>query len=113
MRRFASTKRNGRLRRKRGARNSRHRLFLSRGGDKLRVDANALGLPGPFKNPLRLRLPESWTIPGIRAESIEMKDWVADASGLRNAVSDAQRKLRAEIESLQPTLDPKDAKLNA
>jgi hypothetical protein len=42
-----------------------------------------------------------------------MKDWVADASGLRNAVSDAQKKLRAEIESLQPTLDPKDAKLNA
>lgn len=91
----------------------KHRAGLMRDGDKLRIDANVLGLPGPFKNPLRLRLPESWTIPGIRAESIEMKDWVADASGLRNAVSDAQKKLRAEIESLQQTLDPRDAKPNA
>jgi hypothetical protein len=91
----------------------KYRGGLARDGDKLRIDANALGLPGPFKNPLRLRLPEPWTIPGLRAESIEMKDWVADASGLRNAVSDAQKKLRSEIESLQQALDPKDARPNA
>ena len=90
----------------------KRRAGLARDGDKLRVDAAALGLPGPFKNPLRLRLPDSWAIPGIRAESVEVKEWVADASGLRSAVNDAQKKLRAEIESLQQTLDPKDAKPN-
>jgi hypothetical protein len=86
---------------------------LTREGDKLRVEADALGLPGPFKNPLRLRLPESWAVPGIRTESIEIKNWVADVSGLRNVVNGAQKKLRAEIESLQQTADPKDAKPNA
>ena len=72
---------------------------VSRTGNTLTLDAAKLGLPGPPKSRMTLRLPADVSIAGNKVEPLSVKDWAVDLGPLEEQLTrfknDAERQVKA------------------
>jgi hypothetical protein len=76
----------------------------TRSADVLSINLEKLSLPGIFKTPLRLRLPDDCYVPGKSNESAPLTDGKADLRHLLKEISEARDAKAKEIESIKSRL---------
>ena len=92
---------------------SSRKTSMTRAANELSVNLEDLSLPGVFKTPLRLRLPDEYNLPGKSHESLPLSNGKADIAGLLKEITERREAKEREIESLKNALALKSENPNA
>jgi len=83
------------------------KISVTRSANVLSVNLEDLSLPGEFKTPLRLRLPDEYNVSGKANESLPMSDGKAEIGGLLDDLTERRTATAKAVESLKNSLNLK------